>query len=55
MQVGTLKNYGEVWFNKDAITNILSLSCVKERYPVKYDYDEGGQFVVVHPTKEVVF
>jgi hypothetical protein len=56
-QVGTLKNYGEVWFNKDAITNNLSLSLsrVKERYPLKYDSEEGNQSVVVNITKEVVF
>jgi hypothetical protein len=53
--VGTLKNYSEVWFNKDVITNILSLSRVKERYPAKYDSDEGKQFVAVQPNKEVVF
>lgn len=53
--MGTLKNYSEVWFNKDVITNILSLSRVKERYPAKYDSDEGKQFVAVQPNKEVVF
>jgi hypothetical protein len=34
-EIGTLMNYGEVWFSKSAITNILSLSQLKERYPVK--------------------
>jgi hypothetical protein len=54
-QVGTLMNYGKMWFNKDAIARILSLSRVKECYPVKYDSDEGNQFVVVQPNKELVF
>jgi hypothetical protein len=54
-QVGTLKNYGEVWFNKKAIANILSLAKVKERYPVHYDSDNGNQFIVAQPTKQVVF
>jgi hypothetical protein len=54
-QVGTLKNYGEVWFNKKAIANILSLAKVKERYPVHYDSENGNQFIVAQPTKQVVF
>jgi hypothetical protein len=54
-QVGTLKNYGEVWFNPKAIANILSLARVKERYSVQYNSDEGNQFVVVQPHKQIVF
>jgi hypothetical protein len=52
---GALHNYGEVWYSKDAISNILSLSRVKEKYPVKCDSDNGNQFVAVHPTKDVIF
>jgi hypothetical protein len=29
-QVGTLNNYGTIWYSEDAIANILSLSCVKK-------------------------
>jgi hypothetical protein len=54
-QVGTLKNYGEMWFNPKAIANILLLARVKERYPVRYDSDEENQFVVVQPHKQIVF
>jgi hypothetical protein len=54
-QVGTLKNYGEVWFNRKGIANILSLAKVKERYPVRYDSEGGNQFIVVQPKKQVVF
>jgi hypothetical protein len=53
--VGTLRNYGEVWYCKDAIANILSLAKVKERYPVKYDSKQENQFVVVQPQKKVIF
>jgi hypothetical protein len=52
---GTLKNYEEVWYSKDAITNIIFLPRVKERCPVKYDSTNGNQFIVVRPTKEVIF
>jgi hypothetical protein len=55
IQVGTLKNYGEVWFNPNVIVNILSLARVKEKYPVRYDSDEVNQFVVVQPHKQIVF
>jgi hypothetical protein len=63
-EIGTLKNYGDVWFRKSAIANILSLSKLKERlslsklkerYPVKYDSSTGNQFVVKQPTKKVIF
>jgi hypothetical protein len=53
--VGTLRNYGEVWYCKDVIANILSLAKVKERYPVKYDSNHGNHFVVVQPHKKVIF
>jgi hypothetical protein len=54
-EIGTLKNYGDVWFSKSAISNILSLSKLKERYPVTYDSSAGNQFVVEQPTKKVIF
>ena len=33
---GTLPNYGEVWYHPKAITNILSMRNVAERYPISY-------------------
>jgi hypothetical protein len=53
--VGTLRNYGEVWYCKDAIANILSLVKVKEQYTVKYESKQGNQFVVVQPHNFVIF
>jgi hypothetical protein len=44
-----------VWYSKDAITNILSLSNIKENHPVSYDSRAGNKFVVVKPDKDVVF
>jgi hypothetical protein len=52
---GTLRNYGTVWYSKDAIANIMSLSNVKENYPVKYDSEGGNKFTVVKPDNDVVF
>jgi hypothetical protein len=28
---------------------------VKERYPIKYDSTNGNQFIVIQPTKELIF
>ena len=32
-----LKGYGEVWFNKKSITNIVSLAGMAKKYQVQYD------------------
>jgi hypothetical protein len=53
--IGTLHNYGDVWFRKHAIANIMSFLQLNERYPVEYSISDGNQFVVDQPTKKVVF
>jgi hypothetical protein len=53
--VATLNNYGTVWFNKNGIANILSMSLVKKKFPVRYDSDVGDQFIVPKPDKDVIF
>jgi hypothetical protein len=52
---GTLRNCGTVWYSKDAIAKIPSLSNVKETYHVRYDCQAGNKFIVVKPDKYVVF
>jgi hypothetical protein len=52
---GTLRNYGMVWYSKDTIANIISLSNAKEKYPVRYDSGAGNGFVMTKPDKDVVF
>jgi hypothetical protein len=54
-QVGTLKNYGTVWYSNSAIENILSLFQVKRKFPITYDSKNGNEFHVVKPDKHVVF
>jgi hypothetical protein len=44
--VGDLPGYGEVWFNKDGIANILSLSRLEKKYRITYDSTVGKQFIV---------
>jgi hypothetical protein len=52
---GTLRNYGRVWYSKDAIANIFSLSNVKEKYPVRYDSGPWNELIVMKPDKNVIF
>jgi hypothetical protein len=44
--MGDLPGYGEVWYNKNSIANILSLSRVESKYRITYDSDNGKQFIV---------
>jgi hypothetical protein len=53
--VATLKNYGTVWFNKQGIANILSMSLVKKKFPVRYDSTEADQFIVSKPETDIIF
>ena len=54
-QKALLHGYGEVWYNKNAITNILSLKNVKDKYPVTYNSETGNMFIVHKPEKNVIF
>ena len=47
-----VENYREVWFDERAITNIMSLNNVKEKFIVTYDSDRDGTFPV-HKTNGV--
>ena len=45
-----IRNYGEIWFDENAITNILCLkNVVKKGLRVTYDSDNGSSFVVHKP------
>jgi hypothetical protein len=44
-----IRNYGEVWFHPEAITNILSLKNVKKKFRVTYDSNGDGSFIVHKP------
>jgi hypothetical protein len=43
--VGDLDGYGTVWYDPEAIANILSLKKVKEKYHVAHSSDRGA-FIV---------
>ena len=45
-KIGYLKKYGDVWFDERAITNILCLKNVKQKYRVTYDSSRDGVFTV---------
>jgi hypothetical protein len=44
-----VKNYGEVWFDTRAITNILALKNVRNKYRVTYDSTAESAFIVHKP------
>ena len=45
-KIGYLKNYGDVWFDEHAITNILCFKNVKQKYRVTYNSSTDGVFTV---------
>eukprot|EP00957_Ditylum_brightwellii_P065144 4941290-Ditylum_brightwellii.AAC.1 len=46
-------NYGEAWFHKGGLANILALHDVRKKFRVTYDSDEGSYFTVHKPKCEV--
>ena len=48
-KIGHPNNYGDVWFDERAITNILCLKNVKQKYRVTYDSSTNGVFTVHKP------
>ena len=54
-KIGYLKNYGKVWFDERAITNILYLKNVKHKYQVTYDSSTDGVFTVHTPGQQLHF
>ena len=50
-----LKHYGDVWFDENAITNILCLKNVKQKYRVTYDSSTYGVFTVHKPGQQLHF
>ena len=44
-----VKNYGDVWFDERAITNIMSLKDFKEKIRVTYNSGRDGTFTVHKP------
>ena len=48
-QKSHVRNYGDVWFDKRSITNILSLKNIQKRYRVTYDSTFNRDFIVHKP------
>ena len=44
-----VKNYGKVWFDERATTNIMSLKNAKEKFRVTYESDRDGTFTIHKP------
>lgn len=54
-QKATVPNYGEVWYNPNAVTNIFSLSNMEKKHRIIYDSNKEKAFTVHLPNKEVKF
>ena len=52
-QKGTLRNYGEVWYHGDAITNILSLKRVGSKFKLTYVSHPESIFTVHKPDPQM--
>jgi hypothetical protein len=50
----TLRNYGIVWYHPKAITNILSLKNMREKFQVTFNSDTTNAFVVHKPNGSLV-
>ena len=54
-QKADLPEWGEVWYNEKAITNIFSYAEMSDRYRITYDSNKADEFVVHLPNKDVRF
>ena len=52
---GNLKNYGDIWFDERAITNILCLKNMKKKYCITYDSAENETSTVHKPDELLHF
>ena len=52
---GYLEGYGWVWYHPQAITNILSLARVIQKYPVTYSSKLDNTFVIHKPKGDRIF
>jgi hypothetical protein len=51
----TVPEFGEVWYNPKAITNIFSFADMENLYKITYDTSAEKAFVVHLPNKQVRF
>jgi hypothetical protein len=54
-QKAMVPNYGEVWYNPNAVTNIFSLSKMEKKHQITYDSTKEKAFTVHLPNKTVKF
>jgi hypothetical protein len=52
---GTMSGYGKVWYYPAGITNMLSLSQVKDKFRVTFDSAADNAFHVHKPDKTLIF
>ena len=47
--------FGQVWFDKNAITNIFSFAEMEDQYQITYDSSKEKAFIVHMPDKQIKF
>ena len=55
MQKANVLKWGEVWFNKNGIANIFSLTSMIKRHRVTFDSDKKAAFLVHTPERIIKF
>ena len=51
----SVPNYGTVWFDANAMTNVFSLASMQDKFKVTFNSDVESAFVVHTPKGEVWF
>jgi hypothetical protein len=51
----TVPEYGEVWFDQNAMTNVFSLASMEDKFRVTYDSSTESAFIVHTPRGPVRF
>jgi hypothetical protein len=50
-QEADVANYGTVWYDPTGVTNIVSLTAMKQRFRVTFDSDQDSHFLVRGPSE----
>ena len=51
----TIPNYGDVWYDNSAMTNVFSLAAMEDKHQVTYDSAIKSAFIVHTPSGQVKF
>ena len=52
---GARPGYGIVWFNRDGITNILSMENSTNKFPITYNISAGENLILQKDSEQLIF